>query len=68
LATKNPIIQSTAKGILTQTINYVFSGMQRILTDETHREMTADWKEEAVKSKMTSEFLNILDSGGQRCR
>lgn len=30
LASKSPINQSTAKGILTQTINSVFSNMERL--------------------------------------
>uniref|UniRef100_A0A914LSY1 SEC7 domain-containing protein n=1 Tax=Meloidogyne incognita TaxID=6306 RepID=A0A914LSY1_MELIC len=33
LASKSPINQSTAKGILTQTINYVFTNMERNVVD-----------------------------------
>lgn len=33
LASKSPINQSTAKGILTQTINYVFTNMERSVTE-----------------------------------
>ncbi|KAL7074646.1 hypothetical protein ACQ4LE_005574 [Meloidogyne hapla] len=33
LASKSPINQSTAKGILTQTINYVFTNMERTVTE-----------------------------------
>lgn len=49
LASKSPIIQSTAKGILTQTINYVFNSMERILSDGHGNGMSLEWEEEAVK-------------------
>jgi brefeldin A-inhibited guanine nucleotide-exchange protein len=44
LASRSPINQSTAKGILTQTINCVFANMERVLTDGSSREMTLDWE------------------------
>lgn len=56
LASRSPINQSTAKGILTQTINAVFSAMES-LERERQPELEVDW-EETVKNIFYLKVLN----------
>jgi len=59
LASRNPINQSTAKGILNQTINCVFSNMERVLTDGTSSELNLDWDEAVSLNYFYKKHSNI---------